>query len=374
MLSVLLPAALTVLLSWGLYPLTIWALTKLRSRPLIGRSPFPSTGCVIVTRDDPNVVSERVDNLLVSEGCEFREILVVLDWKVRQKLEEFQRHLEGRARVILGDAPGGKALGLNAGMRNATSDWIILADSWQRFRPDAAVRLMEGMATGAYDAVSGRVVHAHDDPVMALYWRYENAVRVAQSRLHSVVTTSGAIYLLRRDRWIPLPAGVICDDLFVTFNVLTSGSRVGYVPEAIAEDPRRLGKQQLFQKKVRTLTGLWQFLRWRPEVLLPWRNPIWLHFVFHKLIRLIVPYLVILGLIAIIPRVLQFSAGEGAIPGLLVLVLALVIGILRPGLVRSGWQATIWGGALLLAPLVATYHGVRGDWGVWRHHSGTSLP
>jgi biofilm PGA synthesis N-glycosyltransferase PgaC len=41
---------------------------------------------------------------------------------------------------------------------------------------------------------------------------------------------------------------------------------------------------------VRTLAGNFQLVARLPQALLPWRNPVWLQLVSHKLLRLVVPW------------------------------------------------------------------------------------
>jgi len=57
------------------------------------------------------------------------------------------------------------------------------------------------------------------------------------------------------------------------------------------------------QSLVRTLSGNFQLVARLPSVLAPWRNPLWVQFLSHKLLRLAVPWLLIVTLIgsAILP-------------------------------------------------------------------------
>lgn len=50
-----------------------------------------------------------------------------------------------------------------------------------------------------------------------------------------------------------------------------------------------------FERRMRTLAGLWQTLVRRPE-LLGWRDRMWLHFVSHKVGRLALPWLALVAL------------------------------------------------------------------------------
>ena len=78
----------------------------------------------------------------------------------------------------------------------------------------------------------------------------EVRLRRAQERLHSIICVSGAVYALRRDLWRPMPAGLICDDLFVTMHVAGAGLRVGLVPEARAVDARQFTRAEHFARKI----------------------------------------------------------------------------------------------------------------------------
>ena len=48
--------------------------------------------------------------------------------------------------------------------------------------------------------------------------------------------------------------------------------------------------QDEFRRKVRTLAGNLQLVSRLPAALLPWRNPVWLQLLSHKLARLVVPW------------------------------------------------------------------------------------
>jgi cellulose synthase/poly-beta-1,6-N-acetylglucosamine synthase-like glycosyltransferase len=270
---------------------------------------------------------------------------------------------------VRGDPPGGKATALNAGMRSARTDIVLLLDTPQSNPSGSLAALVNDMAgRPECGAITGVVRQLSGDAVMDLYWRYELMIRHGQDALHSIVTTSGSITAVRRALWLPLPAELICDDLFLTTQLVLRGHRVGFCDRAFAVDGRTFTREQHFQRKVRTLTGLYQFIRTMPEVLVPWRNPIWLHFVTHKLMRFATPVLaVIVGaqaawwLVTTHPRSLLLSAGA-----LTVAVLAL--GAVKPAALRRAWTQLAWMAQLQLVPMVAIANGLRGNWSVWQVH------
>ena len=79
--------------------------------------------------------------------------------------------------------------------------------------------------------------------------------------------------------------------------VVLNGGRVVLDRNARAFDrPSRPEKE--FERKVRTLAGNYQLLARMPQLLNPWRNPVFFQFVSHKVTRLLVPYLLVSMLIA----------------------------------------------------------------------------
>ena len=92
-------------------------------------------------------------------------------------------------------------------------------------------------------------------------------------------------------------AGRVLEDLgwFVVDN-LPPALLLPMVELGARGDIRRFAAGQEYRRKVRTLTGVIQVCAWLPKVLDPIANPIWLQFVFHKLLRLLTPYLAVLVL------------------------------------------------------------------------------
>jgi cellulose synthase/poly-beta-1,6-N-acetylglucosamine synthase-like glycosyltransferase len=267
---------------------------------------------------------------------------------------------------VPGDPPGGKAATLNAGVRAAgEADIVVFADAGQQFDRHAIRRMTDYLRDPAFGGVTGRYTQTRDDALMVAYADLEAAVRAGQAAGHSVVSTSGSIYAMRPALWRPLPAGLICDDLFTTLSIVRQGRRVGFCADALAFDPRRFTQDQQFVRRVRTLTGLIQYCALEPGALLPWRNPIWPHFVLHKLLRLLTPVLLAIGGTALLafaalraPLVLAGATG-------LLLLAALALRVAMPARAAALWRQLHWVARLQAVPAMALLNGLRGRWGVW---------
>lgn len=330
-------------------------------------APLPEISVVVATRDAPDVVATRVRNLRASSyPAERMHVVVAVDARAAFPLAAYADAVAGQADVVQGDEPGGKAAGLNAGVRAARGDVLVFADSQQSFSPNAVRDLVTALRGDRVGAVSGMIVSAKDDALMDRYWLYELALRRRQAAIHSIICVSGAVYALRRELWVPMPPTLICDDLWVTYGAVLRGWRVGFCESARAEDPRQFTRQQHFDRKVRTLTGLLQFCAWRPAVLLPWRNAIWVDFAIHKLTRIFIPYLALVALFGV-ALAAYLVLGGAAIAAAVVAGLVLGAALLawRPRLAT----AALWAARLFTVPLIATANALRGRWHVWTSHA-----
>ena len=135
----------------------------------------------------------------------------------------------------------------------------------------------------------------------------ERARRRLESTVGSTLGATGAIYAIRRALYQPLPADTILDDVLTPMRVVLGGFRVVFNDRARAFDRAAADADAEARRKVRTLAGNYQILSLEPRLLLPWRNPVWLQYLSHKLGRLAVPYALLAIFFASV--VLAASAG-----------------------------------------------------------------
>ena len=367
----------SLLAVWVIYPLVMSALASIaapksqRSDPADIR--VPTVSVVIATRDDAAAVQRRVgDCARYSYGAAKLEVVVAIDRRARKKTLEEVTRLVGGCTVVIGDEPGGKSATLNAAVNAARGEVLVFTDTHQRFEPDAIDHLVAALADPRVGASSGSLDLGSGEGGRTLadrYWSYERTLRRNESLVHSSVGVSGAIWALRRSLWTPLPENLILDDVYTPMRVVLEGHRVAYSERARAHEMRRPSSGQEYRRKVRTLTGVIQLCAWLPKVLLPLRNPIWLQFVFHKLLRLLTPYWVL--------AILVWGVALGgrwllehplAALGVALLVPAVVYDYRRSprSLARRAYGTAVSFLLLQAAVVVAAANGVRRQWDVWR--------
>jgi len=285
------------------YPMVLWLVAQFR-RGTPRRQPGYTASVSFVTcaHNEKARIGPRIAELtamLATSGVP-GEVIVVSDGSTDGTAEQARKHANGKVRVIDLPERQGKAAALTKGGAAARNEILVLTDCRQRWDTAAVPLLLENFADPTVGAVSGDLVLESALGVMGgvgLYWRYEKWLRKKESRIHSTVGVTGAICAVRRSLFSGVPAGTILDDVYWPVRVAMEGHRVVHDHRAIAFDSLPVRASDEFRRKVRTLAGNFQLVARMPQLLLPWRNPVWLQFVSHKLLRLVVPW-ALLGMLA----------------------------------------------------------------------------
>jgi hypothetical protein len=130
-------------------------------------------------------------------------------------------------------------------------------------------------------------------PVGSFYWRYEQWIRKCESQVDSPLGVYGGFYAVRRELIRPLPEGAILDDMLQPLGVIRQGFRSVIDFRARVYDVWPKNLQSEFNRKVRTLAGNFQLLQLAPWTLSS-ENRLRFELISHKLLRLLVPALLVL--------------------------------------------------------------------------------
>jgi len=350
------------------YAVLLWLLVHLRRRTT-QRSPItPSVTIIIAARNEEATLPDKLQNLRHLDYPQDRlQIVIASDGSTDRTASILREHTDWICPVVLEQSQG-KASALNEAVKCATGDVIVFLDTRQRIDPDAISELVSCFADSTVGATSGELLLESDSSASAsdalgLYWKIEKIVRKLESASGSVVGVTGAIYAIRRSLYTDLPRGTILDDVLIPMQVARAGMRVLFQPSAIARDKLFMEKGKEFSRKVRTLTGNYQMLRLAPW-LLSSENPLRFRLISHKLLRLTVPLLLVLMLLACaISKGLFYRS----VFWLQVLFYALAaLGALRPSIRKYKPIAIAHTFVLLnVAAVLALYNFVAGRNSVW---------
>jgi biofilm PGA synthesis N-glycosyltransferase PgaC len=298
-------AAAVIAYAYAGYALWLWVRSRIGSRPVQRAEYLPPVSLVMVVRNEEAVLERKLRNLLsLAYPADNIEFIVVSDGSTdatnSMLLENSRR--DKRVRAIILQEPRGKAFGLNQAIAAAHGEVVVFTDARQRIESQALANLMENFADAAVGCASGELMLGDPESGesrqgMGLYWRIEKTIRELEAASGSVVGATGAFYAVRRSLLMVLPGETILDDVLVPMNVARQGARVVFDGRAVAWDAPNLGAQREFARKVRTLTGNYQLLQLAPW-LLSGTNPLRFEFASHKLIRLFVPFALVLLLVS----------------------------------------------------------------------------
>lgn len=300
-----------VIYTYAGYPLLCHLLARLRPRPLSvdprwppADGELPTVTVVIAAWREAGTIERKLATLAAQDYPADRVTVVLCcdgsDDGTAEVAEAAGRRLVPGRLQVLRLPRGGKPAALNAGVAAATGEILVMTDARQEMSRGALRALVRDLSDPQVGIVGGELVLAGEAGAGA-YWRYEAWIRRNEGRGGSVIGVSGALYAMPRRLWRPLPPETILDDLLTPLWVRQRGLRVAFEPEAQAYDQAAAHGRE-FQRKARTLSGNYQLLLLAPDLLLPWRNPSWLGFVSHKLLRLWVPFalLALLGATALL--------------------------------------------------------------------------
>jgi cellulose synthase/poly-beta-1,6-N-acetylglucosamine synthase-like glycosyltransferase len=279
---------------WVGYPLLLMLWRKLRRRPIEKIYHEPSVSIVIAMHNESEYANAKIQNCLeLDYPPDKLQVIVSLDAPTDGTEQLVRQYFSRGVDIVYSSVRRGKAAAINNGVAMASGDLVLFGDARQRFETGIVRELVANFADPSVGAASGELRILNHEGRESAYWRFEKKLRALESDIHSLPGATGAIYAIRRSMFVPLSPNTVLDDVVIPMRIVLAGKRSIFDPSAHAYDAASETPQQEFEKKRRTLAGNYQLLGELPELLHPWRNPIFLQFVSHKIGRLVVPYCLI---------------------------------------------------------------------------------
>jgi biofilm PGA synthesis N-glycosyltransferase PgaC len=278
------------------YPLVLFVWRRLAGRPVKKGFWEPTVSILIAVHNERDTIAAKIANCLqLDYPPEKLQIVVALDAPTDGTDGIMAGYNNPAVSSVTLLQHKGKAGVLNHAVLAARGDILVFADARQLFERAALRQLVANFCDPDIGCASGELVLLDEDgreatDGMGIYWRYEKWMRAQEAEIHSMLGATGAIYAIRRELYTPMRSDTILDDMAVPMNIVLGGKRAVFDGAAHAYDRVSASPEIEYGRKVRTLMGNFQLLARMPALLSPWRNPVWLQFMSHKVARLLVPY------------------------------------------------------------------------------------
>ena len=285
------------------YPALLWLLTLTRpSRTHRISDITPSASLVVSCYNEAGVIREKLDNALALDyPKEKLEIIVVSDGSDDGTDEIVKEYRDQGIQLIRQEGRLGKTMGLNLALEAATGEVVVFSDANAMYAVDAIRMLVRNFADEQVGYVVGAALYTDGGEGASaqnenLYWRYELAIKLMESRLHSVVGGDGAIYGIRRALWEPLQQRDI-NDFVNPLQIVAKGYRGIFEPEAkcFEETAGSFDKEIARKERIvnRSIRGLMRVKR----VMCPRYSGFFaFEVISHKLLRWLIPLFLVIGI------------------------------------------------------------------------------
>jgi cellulose synthase/poly-beta-1,6-N-acetylglucosamine synthase-like glycosyltransferase len=269
-----------------------------RSRRCLPRATYlPRVALIISAYNEAAVIRDKVDNSLQLEYPEGQlEIWFGLDAPSDATAEVLKQGSIGRIHVVEFANRRGKLAVLGDLAKRTTAEILIFTDANTMLDRSCVRNLVRHFVDSKVGAVSGEEIRTpvstNDGSGESIYWRYESAIKILESRLNCSQGANGAALAIRRRLFNPKP-GSIVEDFQIPLALRFQGYRVIYDPEAIATEELAPTLTAQFARRVRIGAGNYQTLFGNLGYLNPFNGFLTFAFISHRLLRWLAPFMLV---------------------------------------------------------------------------------
>jgi cellulose synthase/poly-beta-1,6-N-acetylglucosamine synthase-like glycosyltransferase len=238
------------------YPAFVAALARRRSRPPRRGEHEPTVTVIIAAHNEESVIARRIENLLELDYPPDRLSIVVTSDASTDRTEEIAlQYPEVR---VISNPRGGKVAAQDRAVRQTESEIVAFSDANATWSPDALRMLVRPFVDPDVAYVCGqlKILDADGSNKEGVYWRYEMAVRDAESNLASVTGGNGSIYAVRRSDYVEVDPR-FGHDLSLPYLMVQHGRRAVYEPDAHAWEKPTPTNETEYRRKVRMFEHCW---------------------------------------------------------------------------------------------------------------------
>jgi len=274
----------------------------------VRRAPIePTVSLIICAYNEGKHIRRKLEQTLALDYPPDRlEVIVVSDGST-DGTDDMVREFAPRVRLLHIAHRGGKTSAQNAAVKIATGEILLFSDVTTVYPRKNIRYIVENFADPDVGCVSGGLIYLREagstpGEGRALFWNYERQMRIWESRVHSLIGTTGCCCALRRELYLPLRPDTISD--FVQPGLITQrGYRTVLEVRAPAlEEAESHSLRDELHRRARVITRGLRGAFCMPELLNPLRHP-WfaIELWSHRVLRWLSPVLLLVLLGASVP-------------------------------------------------------------------------
>lgn len=293
-----------------IYPTLVFLLGLIRPRPVKRCSWLPFVTVLIPAYNEAQTIAATIQNKLDQDyPRELLEIIVISDGST-DGTDDIVRELTCQnVQLIRREQRQGKAAALNEAVRCARGEILVFSDANSFFAPDAIRRMMENFADPEVGYVTGNLAYKVRSPGVAgkgcsAYIKYENALRLLETRASSIIGVNGGVDAIRRELYSDVPRQLITD-FVLPLQVISTKHRVVYDERVHSFEAANSELGSEFRMRVRVGLRALQGIGYMRRLCNPFNYP-WAAFslISHKVIRY---FCFVFLLIALITNLMMVS-------------------------------------------------------------------
>jgi len=245
------------------YPALVFVLGIIRNRRVAKSAFEPAVSILIAAYNEENSIGPTLKNKLELDYPKDKlEIIVISDGSTDGTDKIASGFAASGVRLIRQEPRAGKTAGLNKAAEAARGEILVFSDANSIFGADALSRLVANFKDRTVGYVTGKMVYSSPGAGergygCSAYMRYENFLRVHETKAGSVVGVNGGIDAVRKNLYDPMKPDQL-PDFVLPLKTVEKGFRVVYEPCALLKEESLKSSSDEYRMRVRvSLRALW---------------------------------------------------------------------------------------------------------------------
>jgi cellulose synthase/poly-beta-1,6-N-acetylglucosamine synthase-like glycosyltransferase len=299
-----------VFYTYVLFPLILELLTmgrKLKTEYFKADDNLPVVSILISAFNEEQLIEEKISSIFNTNfPIEKLEVLVGSDGST-DNTNVILSHLETiypQLKFFPFEGRNGKGNVINKLYQKSKGDILVFTDANVMLEPETLIELVKYFKAPKVGLVDTRMIntnlqaHGISEQEKAYISREVNIKQNESIMWGTMMGPFGGCYAIRKDLYTPVPSNFLVDDFFVNMIVLEKGYQcINNLKARVFEDVSNNLADE-FRRKIRIATGNFQNLRRFSGLLFHQTKGLSFCFISHKVIRWIVPFLLIIAFIA----------------------------------------------------------------------------